>query len=132
MKGSVDNIEKLALANTKFRQVLYTSKHTQLVLMSIPVGGEIGAEVHQDVDQFFRVEKGAGKATLDGTEHEISDGMVVLVPAGINHNIVNSSPTDPLQLYTLYSPPNHKDKVEHATKAEAEADNEHFDGQTTE
>lgn len=132
MNGWVDDLEGAAVNNTKFRQVIYTAKHSQLVLMSIPSGGEIGEEVHEEVDQFFRIEKGTGKAVLDGAEHVISDGMGVLVPSGTRHNIINTSTTEPLQLYTLYSPPNHRDQVVHATREEAEADDEHFDGHTTE
>ena len=130
MKGFVKDIEKLAVANGDFRQVLYTAKHCQLVLMSLKPKEEIGAEVHT-LDQFFRVEEGAGEAVLDGVRTPIRAGFAVLVPAGANHNIINSG-TVPLKLYTLYSPPNHRDGVVHHTRADAEADNEHFDGKTTE
>lgn len=130
MKGFITNIEKVALENKKFRQVLYTAKNSQLVLMSLNSGEEIGEEVHT-LDQFFRFEAGSGKAVLDGVSHEISDGFAVLVPAGTKHNIINSG-TEPLKLYTLYSPPNHRDGVVHETKAQAEADDESFDGLTTE
>lgn len=130
MTGFVQDIEKLAVTNDEFRRVLYTAGHCQLVLMSIPPGGEIGAEVHT-LDQFFRVEAGAGEAVLDGVRSAIRAGFAVLVPAGTNHNIVNTSP-DPLKLYTLYAPPNHRDGVVHHTRGDAEADGEHFDGVTTE
>ncbi len=132
MKGYITNIEKLSLENKDFRQVLYTAKNSQLVIMSLKPNEEIGEEVHQ-LDQFIRCEKGQGRAVLDDISHEISDGFIVMVPAGAKHNIINTSATDPLQLYTLYSPPNHKDGIIHQTKADAEADEkEHFDGITTE
>ena len=132
MKGFVDNIEKLSLDNENFRKVLYTAKNSQLVVMSLLPGEEIGMEVHH-LDQFIRVEAGQGKAILDGAEHDISDGFAVVVPAGTNHNIVNTSQTEKMKLYTVYSPPNHKDGKIHVTKADAEADEgEHFDGVTTE
>ena len=132
MKGYIVNIEKLSLENENFREVLYTAKNSQLVLMSLKPNEEIGAEVHQ-LDQFIRCEQGTGKAILDGVEHEISDGFVVVVPAGANHNIINTSSDKLLKLYTLYSSPNHKDGTVHATKQDAEADeSEHFDGKTTE
>jgi mannose-6-phosphate isomerase-like protein (cupin superfamily) len=130
MKGFVKNIEEVATENQAFRRVLYTAKNCQLVAMSLKPKEEIGAEVHQ-LDQFFRVEEGSGEAVLDGVRHQISAGFAVLVPAGTNHNIVNTS-REPLKLYTLYAPPNHRDKVVHRTRAEAEADNEEFDGKTTE
>ena len=132
MKGFVDNIEKLSLENENFRKVLYTAKNSQLVVMSLLPGEEIGMEVHH-LDQFIRVEAGQGKAILDGAEHDISDGFAVVVPAGTNHNIVNASQTEKMKLYTVYSPSNHKDGKIHVTKADAEADEgEHFDGVTTE
>jgi len=130
MKGFVNNIEGLAVRNEDFRQVLYTAKNCQLVVMSLKVKEEIGAEVHQ-LDQFFRVEEGTGEAVLDGVRTTISAGFAVLVPAGTNHNIINTG-NAPLKLYTLYAPPNHRDAVVHRTRADAEADNEHFDGKTTE
>ena len=131
MKGFVQNIEKLSLENELFRKVLYTAKNSQLVLMSLNVGEEIGAEVHQ-LDQFLRIEKGEGKAILDGVSHNISDGSAILVPAGAEHNIINTG-TTPMKLYTVYAPPNHRDGIIHKTKTEAEADEgEHFDGKTTE
>ncbi len=131
MKGYVKNIEKLSLENENFRKVLYTAKNSQLVVMSLKSGEDIGEEIHQ-LDQFIRCESGEGKAILDGVEHIIGDGFAVLVPAGARHNLVNTSQEKPLKLYTLYSPPNHKDGVTHKTKAEAEADDEHFDSVTTE
>jgi len=131
MKGYVKNIEKLSLENENFRKVLYTAKNSQLVVMSLKSGEDIGEEIHQ-LDQFIRCESGEGKAVLDGVPHEIEDGFVVVVPAGAKHNVVNTSQEKPLKLYTLYSPPNHKDGVTHKTKAEAEADDEHFDSVTTE
>lgn len=130
MRGYVANIETLTLKNENFRKVLYTATNSQLVLMSLLAGEEIGEEVH-DVDQFLRVEKGTGAAILNDTHHDISDGSVIIVPAGTKHNIVNSG-FDPMKLYTLYMPPHHRDGVVHKTKAEAEADTEHFDGATTE
>lgn len=130
MKGYVNNIEKISLENENFRRVLYTAKNSQLVLMSLKPGEEIGEEVH-NLDQFIRCETGEGKAILDGVEYDINDGFVVVVPAGARHNITNTS-NKPMKLYTLYSPPNHRDGVIHKTKVEAEADEEHFDGQTTE
>ncbi len=131
MKGYVENIEKLSLENEYFRQVLYTAKNSQLVVMSLKPLEEIGAEVHQ-LDQFIRCEAGEGKAILDGVEHKISDGFAVIVPKGTLHNIINTSTDKPMKLYTVYAPPNHRDGVIHKTKAEAEADEESFDGKTTE
>ncbi len=132
MKGFSTNIERAALASTNFRQVLYTGKHTQVVLMSLAPGSEIGEEVHPDNDQFFRFEAGRGKVVIDDTTHEVGDGHIVLVPAGANHNVINTSLTEPLQLVTLYSPPHHKDGTVHETKEEAEANDQPFDGVTTE
>ena len=130
MKGFVQDIERMAVANSDFRRVLYTSGHCQLVLMSIVPGGEIGMEVHH-LDQFFRVEEGSGEAILDGVRTPIGAGYAVLVPSGANHNIVNTGNV-PLKLYTLYAPPTHRDGVIHRTREEAEADSEEFDGVTTE
>jgi len=130
MKGFVQNIEGLAVKNKQFRQVLYTAKNSQLVLMSLNPQEDIGAEIHK-VDQFFRVEEGSGEAVLNGARTPIQAGFAVLVPAGVNHNIVNTG-TVPLKLYTLYAPPNHRDGVIHATRADAEGDTEHFNGKTTE
>lgn len=130
MKGFVRDIEGLSIENEHFRQVLYTAKNCQLVVMALQPGEEIGAEVHE-LDQFFRVEEGSGEAVLDGVRTAIQAGFAVLVPAGTKHNIVNTSEA-PLKLYTLYAPPNHRDGVIHHTRADAEADTEHFDGKTTE
>jgi len=130
MKGFIQDIEGLAVDNDKFRRVLYTAKNTQLVLMALKPQEEIGAEVHT-LDQFFRVEEGNGEAILDGVRTPIRAGFAVLVPAGAHHNIVNTG-TVPLKLYTLYSPPNHRDGVVHRSRDEAEADDEQFDGKTTE
>ena len=132
MKGFVSNIEKDTLENENFRKVLYTGKHSQLVLMSLAPNEEIGMEVHNDNDQFFRFEKGNGKVIIDGNESEVSDGFAVIVPAGAEHNVINTSATERLSLYTIYSPAHHKDGVVRATKAEAEADGPEFDGTTTE
>ena len=132
MKGYHDNIEKMTLENSGFRKVVYTAKHSQLVLMSLKPGEEIGEEVHGDGDQFFRFEKGSGKVVIDGTEYTVGDGDAVVVPAGARHNVMNTSATVDLKLYTIYSPPHHRDGVVQPTKAEAEADSEHFDGKTTE
>jgi len=133
MKGFIINLEQATLANTDFRRVLYTAKNSQLVLMCLKPGEEIGAEVHH-LDQFLRFEAGAGKAVLDGVETEISDGYSVTVPAGTKHNFINTSATEDLKLYTVYSPPEHKDGVIRRTKADAEnPDNaEEFEGKTTE
>ena len=130
MKGFVRNIEDLAVQNGEFRRVLYTAKHCQLVVMALKPNEEIGAEVHK-LDQFFRVEEGAGEAVLDGVRTTIQAGFAILVPAGTRHNIVNTG-SAALKLYTLYAPPNHRDGVVHHTRDDAQADNEHFDGKTTE
>ena len=131
MKGYVINIEKTSLENEYFRKILYTAKNSQLVIMSLKPNEDIGEEIHQ-LDQFIKCESGSGKAILNDAGHTISDGSVVVVPAGTKHNIINTSPDKPFKLYTLYSPPNHRDAVIHQTKAEAMADDEHFDGKTTE
>ena len=131
MKGFSDNIEKLTIDNENFRQVLYTAKHSQLVLMSLAPKEEIGEEIHEG-DQFFRIEKGQGKVIIDGNEYAVSDGSAIVVPAGAKHNLINVSDTDYLKLYTIYSPAHHKDKVMHLTKAQARVDSEEFDGKTTE
>ena len=132
MKGYIGPIEKETLENENFRQVLYTGKHSQLVLMSLKPLEEIGLEVHSDVDQFFRIEKGQGKVIIDGVEHLVTDGDAIIVPAGSEHNVINVSESESLKLYTIYSPANHKDGIIHHTKEEAMANEEHFDGQTTE
>jgi len=132
LKGYVVDIEKETKKNTDFRRVLYTGKHSQLVLMSIKPGEEIGEETHEDVDQFFRFEEGEGKVIIDGAEHRVKDGNGVIVPAGARHNVINTSKLVNLRLYTIYSPPEHQDGVVRHTKKEAMASEEHFDGQTTE
>ncbi|MDZ7726251.1 MAG: cupin domain-containing protein [Candidatus Campbellbacteria bacterium] len=132
MKGYITNIEKDTLENDMFRKVLYTAPNSQLVLMSIAPGGEIGEEVHDELDQFIRCEAGEGKAILNGEEREIGDGFAIVVPAGARHNVVNTSSDTHLKLYTVYSPPEHRDGVSHETKEVADADDEHFDGVTTE
>ena len=131
MKGYVDDIEKVTLDNTDFRRVLYTGHNLQLVAMSINPGEEIGAEVHDDRDQFFRVEQGKGEVLIDGKRHAVKADDAIIVPAGARHNVVNNG-EQPLRLYTLYAPPEHKDGTVHVTKAQADAQEEHFDGKTTE
>jgi mannose-6-phosphate isomerase-like protein (cupin superfamily) len=131
-KGYVSNIEKDTIKNTDFRRVLYTGKFSQLVLMTLVPGEEIGAEVHDDVDQFFRFEKGEGMVVIDGVEHKVSDGMAVVVPSGAKHNVINTSKRSKLRLYTIYSPPEHQDKVVRHTKAQAMKQEEHYDGKPTE
>jgi len=130
MKGFVQDIEKVAVENDEFRRVLYTAHHCQLVVMALRPGEEIGTEVH-DVDQFFRVEEGAGEAVIDGARTAVQSGFALVVPAGARHNIINTD-SKALKLYTLYAPPHHKDATVHPTRAEAQADHEHFDGVTTE
>ena len=132
MKGFKSNIEQDTLENTNFRKVIYTSKHTQLVLMSLLPGEEIGLETHEENDQFLRFEGGNGKVFIDGNEYEVKDGDAVIVPSGAEHNVVNVSDGEQLKIYTLYSPPHHKEGIVRATKEEAEADDEEFDGETTE
>lgn len=129
MKGFVDDIEKLTEENTDFRRVLYTGKHLQLVLMALKPGEEIGDEVHQGHDQFFRVEDGKGVVVIDGKRHDIEDDDAIVVPAGARHNVINTG-SKPLKFYTIYGPPEHRDGVTHKTKAAAVE--EHFDGKTTE
>lgn len=131
MKGYVDNIEQLTKENVNFRRVLYTAHYSQLVLMSLLPMEEIGEEVH-GLDQFLRIESGTGKAVLDGVEHPIADGFAIVVPAGTRHNIINTSATNPMKLYTVYSPPDHVDAVVHPTKADAMASDKPFNGKTTE
>ena len=132
MKGFTTNIETDTVNNTNFRQVLYTGKHSQLVLMSLIPNEEIGMEVHPDNDQFFRFESGEGKCIVDGFEYPVQDGVAVIVPVGAMHNIINTSATKPLKLYTLYSPAHHKDGIIRQTKAEAIQNEADFDGITTE
>jgi mannose-6-phosphate isomerase-like protein (cupin superfamily) len=131
LKGFVSNIEKDTIANTNFRKVLYTGKNSQLVLMSLLPGQDIGEEVHDDTDQFFRVEKGKGSVVINGTKKAISDGSAIIIPQGAKHNVINDG-EEILSLYTIYSPPHHEDKILHRTKEEAESDKESFNGKTTE
>lgn len=132
MKGYVANIEDATKENENFRKVLYTAKFSQLVVMALKPGEEIGEETHT-LDQFIRIEKGTGKAILDGVEHEIADDFAIVIPAGTKHNFLNTSETEPMKLYTIYSPPEHRDGVVHATKADAIADKkDEFEGKTTE
>ena len=130
-KGYFGNIEQLTTDNTNFRQTLYTGEHMQLVLMTLQPGEDIGAEVHEGHDQFFRFESGVRKAVVNEAEYEVKDGDAVIVPSGANHNVINTG-EEPLTLYTIYAPPEHEDGTVHATKADAEAAEEHFDGKTTE
>jgi mannose-6-phosphate isomerase-like protein (cupin superfamily) len=131
MKGFVTNIEEDTLENEDFRRVLYTAKNTQLVLMSLRANEEIGEEIHE-LDQFIRIEAGQGLAVLDGVAHRLSDGSAVVIPAGTKHNVINVSDTEALKLYTLYSPPEHRDGTVHKTRSDALEHEEHFDGKTTE
>jgi mannose-6-phosphate isomerase-like protein (cupin superfamily) len=131
-KGYVVNIEKLTEENTNFRKVLYTAHHSQLVVMSLKPSEEIGMETHTDNDQFFRVETGDGKAIIDGNEQVFSAGFCIIIPAGSEHNIINTSETAELKLYTIYSPAHHRLDVVHPTKEIAQADTEEFDGKTSE
>lgn len=133
MKGYCDNIETVTVANTDFRRVLYTGAHLQLVLMTLPPGCDIGEEVHDDRDQFFRIEEGTGVIKIDGVDNRVEDDFAVIVPAGARHNVINDSEA-PLKLYTIYGPPEHRDGVVHATREQAERDhdNDHWDGETTE
>ena len=131
MRGYVTNIETDTLQNQDFRRVLYTAKNSQLVLMNLRPNEEIGEEVH-DLDQFIRIEAGQGLALVDGGAHRLSDGTAVIIPAGTRHNVINVSDTEELKLYTLYSPPEHRDGTVHKTKSDAIEHEEHFDGKTTE
>ena len=131
-RGFKSGIEKETRKNTDFRRVLYTGKHSQLVLMSLSPAEEIGEEVHPHIDQFFRFEQGEGKVVINGLEHHVKDGDAVIVPAGARHNVINTSPEADLKLYTIYSPPEHIDKTVRHTKKEAQALPEEFDGKTTE
>lgn len=130
MKGYVANIEDLAVENNNFRKVIFTTNNSQLVLMSLLPGEDIGMEVHEDNDQFFRVDKGTGVVIIAGVETPISDGFAIVIPKGTEHNVINNG-SDSLKLYTLYTPPHHKDGVVHETKAIAESAEEEFDGTTT-
>ena len=132
MKGFNANIEEQTLQNNNFRQVLYTGNNTQLVLMSLEPNEDIGVEVHEHNDQFFRFESGEGKCVIDDNEYELKDGTAIIVPAGAEHNIINTSSTEKLKLYTLYSPPHHKEGTVRETKEEAMASEPHFDGTTPE
>ncbi len=132
MKGFKSDIQKDAQENNDFRKVLYTSKHLQLVLMSLKVGEDIGEETHESIDQFFRFEDGNGKCVIDGTEYNVKDGDAIVVPAGAKHNIINTDATKALKMYTIYAPPNHKDGTIRSTKKEAETNPPKFDGKTTE
>lgn len=132
MKGFFVDIESETLDNLNYRKVLYTGKNSQLVLMSIMPNEQIGEETHEDVDQFFRIESGMGKAIIDGNEYDLNDGSAVIAPAGSTHNIMNISEDESLQLYTIYSPPEHLDQVSFESKEEADSAEEHFDGTTTE
>ena len=129
MKGFVDDIEKLTEGNSDFRRVLYTGKHLQLVLMALQPGEDIGEEVHAGHDQFFRIEAGQGEVRIDGVRHAVKADDAVIVPGGALHNVINTG-SEPLKLYTLYAPPEHRDGVVHPRKADAS--DEHFDGATTE
>ena len=131
-KGFTDNLEEETKKNTDFRKVLYTGKYSQLVVMCLKPGEEIGEEIHDDVDQFFRFEEGLGIVAIDGAKHAVKEGSGVIVPSGAKHNIMNTSKTRSLKLYTIYSPPEHMDKVIRKTKQEALAREEHFDGKPTE
>ena len=132
MKGLNINIEQDSLGNSDFRRVLYTGKHSQLVLMSLQPNEEIGLETHAENDQFLRFEGGRGTVVVDDNRYEVTDGDAVIVPAGASHNVVNVSDSEQLKIYTIYSPPHHKDGIVHATKEIAETRDEEFDGKTTE
>jgi mannose-6-phosphate isomerase-like protein (cupin superfamily) len=131
-KGFVGNIEEQTTSNTDYRRVLYTGKYSQLVLMNLKPGEEIGEEVHDDVDQFFRFEAGEGAVIIDGANHRVKDGSAVVVPSGARHNVVNTSKTAELKLYTIYSPPEHQDGIVRKTKKDADEQEEHYDGKPTE
>jgi mannose-6-phosphate isomerase-like protein (cupin superfamily) len=131
-RGFKSRIEKATLENTNFRKVLYTSEHLQLVIMSLLPGEDIGSEIHKDTDQFFRFEQGHGKCIINENEYNFENGDVVVIPAGAKHNIINVDPVTELKMYTIYTPPNHKDGIVRSTKKEAETNEEEFDGITTE
>ncbi|MGI6484419.1 MAG: cupin domain-containing protein [Candidatus Dojkabacteria bacterium] len=124
MTGYVDNIEEITEQNSSFRKVVYTGNHLQLVAMSLKPGEDIGEEVHPKVDQFFRVEEGEGKVVMDGVETPFTKGFAIVVPSGVRHNVINTSQTEDLKLYTIYTPANHIDGIEHVTKEDAMADEE--------
>lgn len=132
MQGYKQNIENLTKNNTNFRQVVHTSKNLQLVLMTLKPLEDIGSEVHVDTDQFFRFESGWGKVEIDRTTYEVTDGDAIVVPQGSQHNVINTSSSEDLKFYTIYTPPHHRDGVVHATKHDAETDTEEFDGKTSE
>lgn len=132
MKGYHANIEELTTSNNHYRKVLYTGHHLQLVLMSLKPGEEIGMEVHQENDQFFRFEKGEGKVIIDDNEYQVKDGDTIIVPSGAQHNVINTSPSEDLKLYTIYAPAHHRYDVVRQTKQEADSDAPEFDGVTSE
>lgn len=132
MKGYKANIEKETLRNKNFRKVVYTGAYSQLVLMSLKPKEEIGSEVHEENDQFLRFEGGTGRVVVDDSKYTVKDGDAVVIPAGARHNVINTSATDELKIYTIYSPPHHKDQIVRKTKEEAEANDEEFDGKMTE
>ena len=132
MKGFETNIEKDTIENNSFRKVIYTGKYSQLVLMSLLPKEEIGMEIHAENDQFFRFEQGQAKVIIDATEYSATDGTAIVVPAGARHNVINTSDSDTLKLYAIYSPPHHKDGIVRGTKQEADANDQGFDGKTTE
>ena len=131
MKGFKGNIEKKTLDNDNFRKVSYTGSHLQLVLMCLKPGEEIGEEIHENNDQFFRFESGSGKCTIDENNYQVTDGDAILVPAGAKHNVINTG-DEPFKMYTIYGPPNHQDGIVRATKEEADRKDEQFDGIITE
>ena len=132
MKGFKSNIEKDTLENNNFRKVLYSGNHLQLVLMSLRAGEEIGEEIHEDTDQFFRFESGSGKCVIDGNEYKVKNGDVIIIPAGAKHNVINADSTTELKMYTIYAPPHHKDGLVRVTKEDAVNNGVEFDGKTTE
>lgn len=132
MKGIKTNVERDTIKNKNFRKVLYTAKHCQLVLMSLKPKEEIGLETHPENDQFFRFEAGRGRVEIDGNKYTVKDGDAVIIPAGAKHNVINTSASEDLKMYTIYSPPHHKDQIVRKTKGEAEANDQEFDGKTTE
>ncbi len=132
MNGYHENLKEVILENTNFRTVLYTARHLQLVAMSLKPGEDIGEETHTHVDQFFRIEKGTGVSSINGVQHPIKSGDVIIIPAGAKHNVLNLSKTDDLKLYTIYAPPNHEDNIKRSTKKVAIAIPKKFDGMTTE
>jgi mannose-6-phosphate isomerase-like protein (cupin superfamily) len=131
-KGYKGSVTEAVIGNLNFRKVLYTGEKMQLVAMTLQPGTDIGEEVHEGHDQFFRIESGAGQVLIDETTYDVRAGDLVIVPSGANHNVTNTTEDTVLELYTIYTPPEHADGIVHATKEEAEADDEHFDGATTE